>query len=142
MNRDLKGAAYHEAAHAVVGTEMGWTVVAIDISSGDGAGRTVFKRERELPFRDRVAVCFAGVVGQDIFDAPTHSMARASDYGEAAVLLEGLSQTTQSAVIRAGKRRAAGILKYYRVNVDRVAKGAMDNPKMDGATFLRLFLGR
>ena len=140
MNNDLNGAAYHEASHAVVGWSVQWVVMEIDITPGHGEGHTKFYRKCDLSFRDRIAVCFAGVVGQAMFDAPTHPRAGACDHAEAAILLEGLDQTTHSAIICASKRHAAEVLEQYRTNVDRIAKHLINNPKIDGSTFIQLFL--
>jgi hypothetical protein len=46
MDSDARGAAYHEAGHAIVGWSVDWVVLKVDISAGDGAGRICFNRSK------------------------------------------------------------------------------------------------
>jgi hypothetical protein len=100
MDRALRGAAYHEAGHAIVGWSGRWTVVKVEISTGEGAGRTCFNHNKaDPPFRNRVAVCFAGTVAQAMFNAPTNERSGTADQLMAAVLMEGLDNKTCGALV-------------------------------------------
>jgi hypothetical protein len=136
---NVRGAAYHEAAHAVVGSLLGWVVMEVDISCGGGEGRTCFYRKCDLSFRDRTAICCAGMVGQEMFKAATHRGAGNADRTEIAVLLTGLDETTSAAIRGAGKRLAHDFLVEQRANVERVAEHLIAYRTMDQRQFTQVF---
>lgn len=80
---DRRGAAYHEAGHAVVAAVLGLTVAGIEIAIGgdDAKGATVTGDPAGLPLEDQLTICAAGMEAQKIFDAPTHDDAGVADYG-------------------------------------------------------------
>jgi hypothetical protein len=141
MTEKRRGAAYHEAGHAVVAWEVCCKVLAIHVND-EGNGRTETEcHYGRMSFRDRIALCCAGEVAQAMVDAQTHAMAVADDWGLLDPLLRGLPDDTKKELREAGKLRAHEVLKQYCRNVDRVAAYLMTHDELDGSTFIRLLLG-
>jgi ATP-dependent Zn protease len=71
--RDRRGAAYHEAGHAVVAWALGLQIGEIEIAIGgdDAKGNAEIENDEGLPLIDRLAICVAGMEAQDLFSAPT-----------------------------------------------------------------------
>jgi hypothetical protein len=141
-NDKRRGAANHEAGHAVVAWAVGCKVIAMCIEE-NGDGRTDTECDlRRMPFIDRLAFEYAGEVAQAMFDARTHEMAAAYDWGGVDSLLLGLSDKIREQLRVAGTRRAREALEHYRQNVERVATYLIAHGKLDAETFIRLFLNK
>jgi ATP-dependent Zn protease len=137
-----RGAAYHEAGHAIVAQEVDCRVIELRIEeNGDGGTDTECKYGL-LSFVDRLALEYAGEVAQTMFDAQTHKMAAGHDWGNVHRLLSGLAEGTSQRLQTAGRRRAKKILAQYRQNVERVADGLMTHGRLDADAFLHLFLNK
>ncbi len=73
-DQDRRGAAYHEAGHAVVASALGLSVrrMEIAIDGDDAKGAADIQDDPNLPLVDQLAVCAAGLEAQKLFKAPTH----------------------------------------------------------------------
>src|SRR5262245_60253863 len=101
-DKQRRGNAYHEAGHAVVAVEVGCKVLAVRIQE-HGNGTDTECNYCDLPFIDRLALEFAGEIAQAMFDAQTHAMAPAYDWGHVDRLLRGLAKGTSQRLQAAGK---------------------------------------
>jgi hypothetical protein len=142
QNDKRRGTAYHEAGHAIVARELDCRVIELRIEENGDGGTDTECNYCGLPFIDRLALEYAGEVAQTMFDAQTHKMAAAYDWGHVDRLLRGLADGTSQRLQAAGKRRAKKILTQYCQNVERVAEGLMTYGKLDADKFNRLFLNK
>ena len=140
-HRDVRGAAFHEAGHAVAAAMLDCEIIGIDITAGHAAGGASIKHKCGLSFVNRIAICIAGIVAQEIFDAPTNENAGGSDNGKIATFLDGLDPKTDAAIRSAGRESACRLLRQYEGAVNRVAQYLIEHQKMDGITFSRVFVG-
>ena len=130
---ERRGAAYHEAGHAIVGVKVGRSLSRIEIGLGgdDSAGRTTFNDTRPLPLVDRLAICLAGEAAESIFNAPLSPRARLLDRYEADKLLEELSENEALERKREGCDHACQILKSNEKEVVQLADELIENGKVD-----------
>jgi hypothetical protein len=77
---DRRGAAIHEAGHAIVAFALGLAVeeIAIGISGDDSAGQSTIQESGHLPLTDQIALCLAGIEAQELFNSHTHELAAMS----------------------------------------------------------------
>jgi hypothetical protein len=113
----IRGAAYHEAGHAVVATALGLVVTTVEIRA-DGGGKTTTIPLLELCIEQQVAVCLAG-------DAPMHSRARLLDWYEVDKLLASLDAPLRLATEQSAYRLAEALLTKHKEQVVRVAEYLM-----------------
>ena len=67
----LRGMAFHEAGHAVVAWALGLPVGDIYVRQiEEGNGDAQIGCADALSFIDRLAVCFAGIRAEEVFDVP------------------------------------------------------------------------
>src|SRR5262245_13730990 len=86
MTDERRGAAFHEAGHAVVAWCLRLQVnsIAIGLCGDDTKGRTCIASDQShLPIVDRLALCLAGLDAEEFFDAPTHEYAGVHDLDRA-----------------------------------------------------------
>src|SRR5450631_2064977 len=78
---ERRGAAIHEAGHAVVAWALGLRVFRLVIAiDGDiTAGKADIEQNRSSSLVDRIALCAAGGDAQELFDAPTNDICAISD---------------------------------------------------------------
>src|SRR5262245_22707181 len=90
MSDQLRGAAFHEAGHAIVARALGLTIVTIEIGIGgdDAKGQVKTSSDHHLSRIDRLAIHAAGVEAQELFKCPTHYQAGGYDFGNMIELLE------------------------------------------------------
>ncbi len=146
-DRHRRGAAYHEAGHAVVAAMLDCRVNYIDISEADGlegAAGMALALKGELSVRDRAAIIWAGKVAQELFEAPTHSRAHFGDQVSFDLLLEGLDldEAVTNKIKSAGEELAREILRKQEPSVHRVAEYLMRHDEMDGKKFASRFAGQ
>jgi hypothetical protein len=120
----IRGAAYHEAGHAVVATALGLVVTTVEIRA-DGGGKTTTVPLLELCIEQQVAVCLAGEAAETLFDAPTHSRARLLDWYEVDKLLATFDAPLRLATEQSAYRLAEALLTKHKEQVVRVAEHLM-----------------
>ncbi|OKO83746.1 hypothetical protein [Bradyrhizobium sp. NAS96.2] len=126
--RDQRGAAFHEAGHAVLAWALGLAVgrVEIAIDGDDAKGAADISEDASLGLLDQLAICAAGLEAQNIFDAPTHEGAGWGDYGKMVELLEDLEDAEQTKMVHQGHARAFELVSAHRVKVERLAMALME----------------
>jgi ATP-dependent Zn protease len=120
----IRGAAYHEAGHAVVASALGLVVTTVEIQD-DGGGKTTTVPLPELCIERQVAVCLAGEAAETLFGAPTHSRARLLDWYEVDKLLASLDASLRLATKQSAYRLAEALLTKHKEQVVRVAEHLM-----------------
>jgi ATP-dependent Zn protease len=130
---ERRGAAYHEAGHAIVGVKVGRSLSRVEIGLGgdDSKGETTFKDTRRLPPVDELAICLAGKAAETIFSAPLSTRARLRDRYQADQLVEGLSKNEALERKREGYDRACRILKSNEKDVHQLAGELIENGEVD-----------
>src|SRR5664279_2825123 len=93
-DRYPRGAAYHEAGHAVVAWSFGLQVQAVHVSDDDASGGAKIADADQLPLVEHIAVCSAGIAAEAIFGHPSHELAGFNDHLRIFDLLEeaGISE--------------------------------------------------
>jgi butyrate kinase len=121
---DRRGAAYHEAGHVVVAWSLGVEVgaAAIGINGDDAKGASEIGSAGELPLVDRIALCAAGLVSQNVFRAPTHERVAAMDEARIIELTKNYDEETRLAWREKGYRRAHDLIKAHAARADQLAK--------------------
>jgi hypothetical protein len=119
----LRGAAFHEAGHAIVAREFGLPVgeIRVGIDGDDAKGESDIGLAHHLPLIDQIALCVAGVVAQLLFDSPTHNLAGASDYGKVIELVEGMTAAESLKLRHTADARAREILQRRAAEVKGLA---------------------
>lgn len=140
---DRRGAAYHEAGHAVVAWVLGIPIGAIEIAiDGDDAkGSAQIGATDGLEVVDRIAICLAGVEAQHLFAAPTHRHAGVADYAMVFNYVEDLDDEASLAIRNAGFQRAHDILDQHSEMVERLAKALTRALKMDAVSVNHVISG-
>ncbi len=130
--RDQRGAAFHEAGHAVVAWALGLQVwrVEIAIDADDAKGAADIDDNVALSLVDRLAICAAGLEAQKLFDAPTHEGGGWGDYGKMVELLEHLEEEEQVRMMHQGHERAADLVSAHRVRVEQFAMVLLDKKRL------------
>jgi hypothetical protein len=82
--QDQRGAAFHEAGHAIVASALGLAIyrVEIAIDGDDAKGAADIQHNPKLCLVDQIAICAAGMEAQQLYAAPTHEGAGWGDYGK------------------------------------------------------------
>ena len=139
-SQDRRGAAYHEAGHAVVASALGLSVgqINIGLDGDDAAGNADIECTKGLLLTERLAVCLAGVNAQKMFGAPTHSHSGGGDHAKVIKLVDGLDDDTSSAIRAAGHQRAWDLLQIHRNKVVSLAEYLILYDTIDGDTVLQM----
>lgn len=132
-SRDLWGAAYHEAGHAVVASVFGLGVGRMEIGIGgdEAKGATDIEVNPEFPLTNMLAVCAAGLEAQKLFRAPTHPGAGWGDYGKMIELLDGFDDAASFALREAGHQKAYELLKLHADRVEEIASALIVHRKIE-----------
>ncbi len=105
-----RGAAVHEAGHAIVAWTLGLKVRQVRIGD-DGSGASCIECSAHLPITDRIAVAEAGMAAVEILNAPEPlPQAGLSDAVEIGNLLDGYPDRERERLICEGRQRAGEIL--------------------------------
>jgi hypothetical protein len=117
------GTCFHEAGHAIVAAALGLEVLNIHINKDDESGATDLS-DGPLSLIDQVAVCFAGLEAQLIWEHPSEHLAEAGDYAtfRGWELVKYLSDEERDALERAGYERANELLLANKALVEIVAQ--------------------
>jgi hypothetical protein len=135
------GTAIHEAGHAIVMWALGLTVGTIEIGIGgdETKGKTdMLTSDEHLPLIDQVAICYAGIEAQYVFDCPPHELAGMLDHGKVAELLEGILEPRAKQIREAGFDRARALILTHKANLLRVAKRLAENGEVTADEFATL----
>jgi hypothetical protein len=138
LSDERRGLAYHEAGHAVVAWALQCAVIEIDLVKRHV--QATYPQHR-LPFRDQAAICCAGTMAEDMFDALYHDRSGWGDLASLGRLLEGLEPAADKSIRTTAKQRAKELLEENRVFVDRVASHLMLNDTVDEGAFVKVILG-
>jgi len=127
----LRGAAYHEAGHAVVALALRLRVARVEIFE-DHAGRTDVEPTEHLPIEDRIAICVAGMAAADMFDAPpSYELAHLGDEGDVRDLLYDIDEASADELRDKGVQRALDLLKVHVNSVEDIAARLLAERKID-----------
>ena len=121
-NESLRGAAFHEAGHAIVAREFGLPIgeIAVGIDGDEAKGRTDIGPAHHLPIIDRIALCVAGIIAQGLFDCPIQHFTGAADYAKVKALVEDKSEADSLKLRHAGYVRAREILESHAADVEQL----------------------
>jgi hypothetical protein len=119
-------AACHEAGHAVVAWALGLKIGDLHAGVGDDdwAGRAHIEDSTNLPVIDRLAICFAGIVRQEILQAPVLDLAGFGDHVEVMNILDSIEADEQKGLRlrEAAQQRAKDLLLLHRTKLTRLAE--------------------
>jgi hypothetical protein len=119
-------AAAHEAGHAVVAWALGLRVGELSAGTDDNewAGRAIIEASSNLSVVDRLAVCFAGVIGQEILKTAVLDLAGFADDYEASTILDssGIAKPKGYAIREAARKRAEALLKANTEKFEALAE--------------------
>ncbi len=104
-----RGAAVHEAGHAIVAWALGLKVRRLCIGE-DCNGASCIECSAHLPILDRIAVAEAGMAAVELLSAPTSPQAGFSDAVKIGNLLDGYPEEQCKRLICEGRERAKEIL--------------------------------
>jgi hypothetical protein len=128
------GTCFHEAGHAVVAAALDLKVKELRVSADDESGGTDI-RGLDISFIDQVAVCFAGLEAQNIWNCPSEHLAGGDDYRRFFKLVEGLSDDCREALRKAGRERARDLLQINKQIVEDIAQHLMERGRITAAEF-------
>jgi ATP-dependent Zn protease len=134
------GTCFHEAGHAIVAAALGLEVLNIRINKDDESGTTDVSGG-PLPLIDQVAVCYAGVVAQDIWQLVPEHLAEYSDVDKFFRLVKDLSDEDRDAIHKAGCERANQLLNDNKVLVEIVAQRLVQQGYLTATEFKHLTAG-
>jgi ATP-dependent Zn protease len=142
-NQDRRGAAYHEAAHAIVALAVGLRVAKVEIGldGDDSAGRMEIETATiHLSKVDGIAICLAGKAAAKVFEAPMKPRAYLLDRYQVDKLIEGLEEDSRSALKRDGYQRAVELLEANKTQVCKMAEYLIENCKIDHSAGFELLV--
>jgi hypothetical protein len=145
ISEDRQGAAYHEAGHAVVTWALGVAVGKITVGvSGDEAkgGTDIATAQGHLSGIDRLAISFAGIEAQDVFQRPTHELAGFSDVAKAMELIGyDVPEDERRHLFDAGHRRARELILLHESKISRLATSLVQQGTIEPTEFIALMKG-
>jgi hypothetical protein len=123
--------AVHEAGHALVAHALSATVGAMSVAN-DGAGKTEIADQR-LNLPDRLTVCMAGMVAQNVLGCERGELACFRDYVMANNILNelGIAAEEHWPHIETGLARAHAILKSQLNKVRAIAAELAAHGQLD-----------
>ena len=133
---DRRGAAFHEAGHAVVAWALGVPVGGIEIAIGgdDAKGGAQIGPSHHLSIVDQIAIWLGGVEAQYLFAAPTHEHAGIADFAAVINLVSDISDEDSLSLRNAGYQRARDILEQHSGTVETLATNLINDLTLDQAT--------
>jgi ATP-dependent Zn protease len=127
----LRGAAYHEAGHAVVALALGLRVERVEIFDEDNSGSADVEPAKHLPLVDRLAICLAGINANHMFKAPMHELAGFQDHVMVRKLVSDIPETEGDILRDKGHQRAWDLLKAHARSVEDIAAQLLAQRKID-----------
>lgn len=104
-----RGAAVHEAGHALVASALGCKVQELRIKD-NGSGTFDIKCGVVLPIIDQIAIAEAGMAAVELLEAPTSPQAGLSDAAKVREILEDYPDDQIDHLAAEGHKRAMAIL--------------------------------
>ena len=137
LDHALRAVAYHEAGHAVVALALGLRVARVEIFPEDYSGGADADDAGHLSLEDQIAICVAGMVAEDVFEAPaSHELAHCGDHGRVIELLDEIDETTGDELRGKGYQRASDLLKAHAASVEDIAAQLLAHCKIDLADYV------
>jgi hypothetical protein len=137
----LRGNAYHEAGHAVVGSSLGLRVLEIEIREDLPGDNTKMVGEERLSLTELIAVHVAGSEAGAVFDCPLPAFASRADRKQIFNLLatkDIRSPQEIDSCYRAGQECARKLLRKHERKVHKVAARLIERRHMDASEFKSL----
>ena len=131
----LRGAAYHEAGHAVVALALGLQVARVEIFGTD-LGATDVAPTDHLPLVDRLAIAVSGINANHMFKAPMSMSASNGDRGRVLELVRDISKAESYTLREQGHQRAWDLLRLHRASVEHIAAQLLAERKIDLTGFV------
>ncbi|MET4086675.1 hypothetical protein [Bradyrhizobium sp. S3.5.5] len=132
IDHALRAVAYHEAGHAVVALAFGLRVARVEIFPEDYSGGADAEDAEHLSLEDQIAICVAGMVAEDMFDAPaSHELAHCGDHGRVIELLDEIDEAAADELRDKGHQRAWDLLKAHTASVEDIASQLLAHRKID-----------
>src|SRR5665647_3464402 len=103
-----RGAAVHEAGHAIVAWTLGLKVPQLRIGE-DGKGASCIEYSAHLPILDPIAIAAAGMEAVELLHAPTWDLAGVTDAAKIDDLLDACPDQREHLTCR-GHERAREVL--------------------------------
>ncbi len=138
LNAEERGAAVHEAGHAVVAHAFKVTIKAVYIALGGGGMDT---GGEQIDITENLAICIAGGKAEQIFNASTHSKsAKCGDFRTVRRLLlhKDLAQSERRRIHAEGHRLAEQKLRDIAEVVQRLAGALFAHHRIEGAELTTL----
>lgn len=99
------------------------------INGDDTAGGADIENASHLAEVDRIAICAAGMLAQDMLDAATHEIAGLSD--EVLLIVADYDDAEEEAIRDAGFSKSWETLETYRAAVERLAAALAEHGELD-----------
>jgi len=133
-------AGFHEAGHAVVAAALGLDVGDMHVNADDHSGGTLTGSARELPFIDQVAIIFAGLEAQNIWQCRSELEHKGggSDYERFCTLVKDLPDDWRDRLRQLGYERANRLLRENKDAVEFIAQQLIERGHLTAAEFKRL----
>src|SRR5262245_50308134 len=134
----LRGNAYHDGGHAIVGWVLGLNVLEITICDDQPGQDPKIDGAEHLPLRDRIAVHNAGRQAELVFGEPLPFWASARDQAETLNLLSNSGIRDPDAMrerIFEGCARARELLRNHAHQVHRLATHLIERRQMTADEF-------
>jgi hypothetical protein len=119
-----QGVAIHEAGHAIVAHALGLTIkrAAIAIRGDIVDGHVEIEETQSMSMLDRLALCSAGSMAQELFNAPVIDYCASEDARRIYELIGHLPEAVGRTLRDLGYRKAHELIERDREKVTAVAK--------------------
>jgi hypothetical protein len=94
--------------------------------------------DEHLPTIDRIAICYAGIEAQHVFDCPTHEGAGAGDHCKVFKLLAEIPEPHAYQMRQAGFERAHALILTHKAKLLRLAERLVADDKVTPDEFTTL----
>jgi ATP-dependent Zn protease len=137
----LKGNAYHEGGHAIVGWALDLCVREISIRDDRPGENTKIAGAERLSRIDQIAVHVAGYVAEDLFDRKLPAEASCADLLHVAALLKDIPGSRHYEWRASGEERTRYFLTKHESEVHKLAAWLIERRRVDATEFKRLMEG-
>lgn len=129
----LRGAGYHEAGHAVAALALGLRVARVEIVHEDysGAADVHVADVARLPLVDQITIYSAGMIANQMFEAPNHELAASQDLRRIEELISDMDEAEGEVLQDDGEQRACDLLKAHADSVHDIAAQLLAHRKIN-----------